>query len=488
MEIENFKYIHLLNYSPGEYMKFIDRTDEMNILKEAKSLSSKKLYSVLIYGLRRVGKTRLILEFMDDSDLYFFVNKDKTSESLLREYEEGLRNRKIITELERLESWESFFRVLFERYKGTVAFDEFQNFLAADKTVFGTLQKYMDLNENRKDLLFIFSGSTIGLIKKLFLDSKEPLYGRLKKRLHLKPMNFFNTSKMCREVKITNMEDIIKLYSVFGGLPRYYVAIEDENLNGKKFEYIIEKFFFVENALFEDEVKTVLSLEFGRRSGVYYGILAAVASGCTRISEIASFLRKKEASITRQLGELINYFEIIDVEKPAIGRKRLMYIKHPLINFWFRYFYKNLSDYKKRDISFVRKTKNELTNYTGHRFEGLCREMFCAAVPSEYEKIGRQWGKIPDKPKAENQYEIDIVALNENTEEILFGECKWKEKVNAERIVKELAEKTEYVRWNNDSRNEQLAVFAKSFSKKIDEFNGRKVHCIDLKDMEKLLR
>ncbi len=468
-------------------MKFIDRTGEMNLLKEAKSLSAKKLYSVLIYGLRRVGKTRLILEFMDNDDLYFFVNKDKTSESLLREYEEGLRKGGIITELERLESWDSFFQVLFERYKGTVAFDEFQNFLDVDKAVFGTLQKYMDINENRKGLLFIFSGSTIGLIKKLFLDSKEPLYGRVKRRLHLRPMNFFNTFKMCREANVTNMEDIIKLYSIFGGLPRYYVAIEDENLKGKNFEDIIEKFFFVENALFEDEVKTVLSLEFGRRSGLYYDILAAVANGCTRISEIASFLRKKETSITRQLNELIHYFEIIAVEKQAVGRKKGMYIEHPLINFWFRHFYKNLSDYKKRDASFVRKTKNELTTYIGHRFEVMCRETLQVIVPFEYEKIGRQWGKIPDKPKAENQYEIDIVALNEDTKEILFGECKWKGKVNAERIVKRLDKKAEYVQWNNDSRKEQFAVFAKSFSNKIDEFEGKTVHCIDLKGLEKAL-
>jgi len=456
----------------------------MDVLKESKLLSSKKLYSVLIYGSRRVGKTRLILEFIGKDDFYFFVNKDKTSWSLLKEYEENLRKRKIITEFEQIGSWDDFFKILFERYKGIVVFDEFQNFFMVDKSVFGTLQKNMDVNENKKDLLFIFSGSTIGLIKKLFLDSKEPLYGRVKKRLHIKPMNLFDSIKMCREVDISNIEDVIKLYAIFEGFPRYYVAIEDENLNKKKFEDIIEKFFFVENALFEDEVKTILSLEFGRRSGIYYDILTAIASGCTRISEIASFLRKKETGITRQLNELVNYFEIVDVERQIIGKKKMMYIKHPLINFWFMYFYKNLSDYKKRDARLIEKVKNELNGYIGHQFEIICLEIFSKIGPLKFEKIGRQWGKIPGAEKGKNTYEIDIVGINDQIQEILFLECKWKDRVNAKDILTKLKEKSRYVKWNDGDRKEHYVIFAKSFRSK--DVEGVKLY--DLKDLEKMFR
>jgi len=70
----------------------------------------------------------------------------------------------------------------------------------------------------------------------------------------------------------------------------------------------------------------------------------------------------------------------------------------------------------------------------------------------------------------------------------LFCECKWKEQINAEQITKELNKKAEYVDWNNNKRKEYFAVFAKSFSKKIKEFEGKRVYCFDLKDIETALK
>ena len=56
------------------------------------------------------------------------------------------------------------------------------------------------------------------------------------------------------------------------------------------------------------------------------------------------------------------------------------------------------------------------------------------------------------------------------------------------KVCKELAEKSEYVKWHNEERKESFAVFAKSFSKKIKDFEGKKVYCFDLKDLEKSLK
>ena len=467
-------------------MRFINREKEINTLEDARILSKIKLFSVAIWGLRRVGKTRMMLEFMKDTDMYFFVNKDKTSISLLDEYETYLRNAKIINELEKLNSWDDLFSVLFERYEGIVAFDEFQNFLSVDRSVFGTLQKYIDLNEDKKGLLLFFTGSTTGLIKKLFLDSKQPLYGRIKRQMHLNPMSFKNIIDMCRELDITELSEIVKLYAVAGGYPRYYVAIEDENLNNVSFENIVERLFFVENAIFEDEVMSILSLEFGKRSGVYYDILTAVASGSTRISEIASFLTKKETDLTRQIHELVHHFNILNYEEQVIGNKKLLYIDHPLMDFWFRFFYKNISDYKRRNPRFVENTKININNHIGKRFEIICREFLTDQnkIPFEYHKIGRQWGRIKDAPKGQNTYEIDIVALNSDSKEILFVECKWKDLSlkQAENILYDLQQKSKFVGWNNDKRREHFGIIAKNITGK-DILRSKGFLVFDLDDM-----
>lgn len=466
-------------------MRFVNREKEIDILRDTRILSKRKLFSITIWGLRRVGKTRMMLEFMKDTDMYFFVNKDKTSISLLDEYEIYLKNANITNEFEKLNNWDDFFKVMFERYEGIVAFDEFQNFLSVDKSVFGTLQKYIDLNEDKKGLLLFFTGSTTGLIKKLFLDSKQPLYGRIKRQMHLKPMSFENIIDMCGELGITELSEIIKIYAVAGGYPRYYIAVEDENLKDVSFENIIDRFFFVENAIFEDEIMSILSLEFGKRSGVYYDILTAVASGCTRISEIASFLRKKETDLTRQTYELVHYFNILNYEEQVIGNKKLLYIDHPLMDFWFRFFYKNISDYKRRNTSFVEKTKISINNHIGKRFEIVSREFLIDKnkIPFEYHTVGRQWGKIKDATKGQNTYEIDIVALNTDSKDILFVECKWKDlsTQQAENILYDLQKKSKFVDWNNDVRKEHFGLIAKFIYGK-DVLRARGFIIFDLDD------
>ncbi len=104
-------------------------------------------------------------------------------------------------------------------------------------------------------------------------------------------------------------------------------------------------------------------------------------------------------------------------------------------------------------------------------------------LPFKPERIGKQWGKTKEKPRGQNTYEIDIVALNKKTRQILFAECKWQNRVNAKKTLKELKEKAQFVQWNNEKRKEFYAVFAKSFKKK----TKGKTCLYDLKDLEKAL-
>lgn len=79
------------------------------------------------------------------------------------------------------------------------------------------------------------------------------------------------------------------------------------------------------------------------------------------------------------------------------------------------------------------------------------------------------------------------MAVNEQKKQILFAECKWQDDVNAAEITKELSAKAQYVEWNKDAREEYYIIFAKSFSKKIKEWQGKEVRCYDLKEIEKCI-
>lgn len=474
-------------------MRFIDRETELKALSEIEELSRRKFWIIAIYGAKRVGKTRLALEFMKDRGLYFFVNRNKSGETLLLEFSELLRQKKILSELEAINSWDSFFETLVKRYHGTVVFDEFQNFTFVDKSVFGILQKNFDLNEDTP-LMMILTGSTVGLMKKIFQDRKEPLYGRIKRKIELGPMEFSSVAEMCKELNFENMEEVVTLYSIFGGFPKYYVAIEDNRLQGRSIEEILDVFFFQKDAVLEDEVQVILSQEFGRRSGLYYSILEAVANGNNSISEMASYLRAEKTSITRQIDELLNYFEILRLDRPLVkGKKKgLIFINHPLLHFWFRFFYKNYSLYERRDPNFEETVKDQLNSFIGTRFEELCRELLAknmvGKLPFRFTKFGKQWGKIPAAEKGKNVYDIDLVALNDEEKKILFVETKWRDLSleESKNILDELKRKAGHVQWFSKKRKEFYGLMARRIDGK-EKMKNEGHFLFDLRDLERLI-
>ena len=101
-------------------IKFYDREKELELLEKPKPIVA------IIYGRRRVRKTTLALKFCENKDfLYFFVNPKKTQALLIEEYFELLKNKISLEEYIRPKNWEEFFKILFEKYKGIVVFDEF---------------------------------------------------------------------------------------------------------------------------------------------------------------------------------------------------------------------------------------------------------------------------------------------------------------------------------------------------------------------------
>lgn len=419
----------------------MDRQNELKELKEIEALSKKKLFVVAVFGLRRVGKTRLLLEFLKNQGFYFFVNRNKTSADLLNEFQAILKKNGVLGGLESVGSWDGFFDVLMKRNTPPIVFDEFQNFNFVEPSVFGVMQKNIDLNENKPGLIIV-SGSLIGLMKNLFKSSKEPLYNRIKKGFKLEPLRLESGLEIGNELNLAK-EELLKLYCIFGGYPKYFVAIEDFDLKAKKADEILEALLFSKDAPFEDEVNNILSQEFGARSGTYYSLLEAIANGNNTLSTMASYLNTGPTSITRQVKELKDYFELIEFEMPYDGKRGLYRIRHPLIQFWFSQIYKNYSDYVSRNPDFMEKLKKNLNTAYGHAFESVAREFLTNKLKPKEAK--RQWGKIQDAKKGENTYEIDLIAKNAN--ETFAFEFKWSKLTHQQAIhtLSQLEQKTNYL-------------------------------------------
>jgi len=74
-------------------------------------------------------------------------------------------------------------------------------------------------------------------------------------------------------------------------------------------------------------------------------------------------------------------------------------------------------------------------------------------LPFKFNRVGRWWDK---------NTEIDIVGLNENTKEVIIGECKYTEAKVGTDVFYKLVEKGKSIPWNRDSRKEYYILFGKS--------------------------
>ena len=454
-------------------MRFYDREREIELLRKLK-----KDFRVAVVGRRRIGKTRLVEEAFKNNLLTLFIPAEKTEAEIIRDWSKEYK------EIPPVNTFRELFEFVFSNVDKVIFIDEIQNILKVNKSFIFDLQRLIDKYKPK----LVVAGSLIRTMKKMVENYRTPLYGRFDIIIKLQELKFQVIYRICRDLKYS-FEDAIKFYSVFGGIPKYYELLEKVGKVDLS-EFVINSFVNYPRPLYE-EVRTMLKEEFGREYKIFFSILSAISRGKNKLVEIANFVGREPTKITKYLSLLKDDFEIIEREVPLIkGKKGIYEIRNNLFHFWFSnvWAYAELIERNEEEVV-AEKVKNNLNSWISFKFEDIIREMIRDKLLfSEFSKIGKQWGKIPNKPKGENTYEIDLVALNEKTKEILFGECKWKERANPKKILEELVEKAQYVQWHNRERKETFAIFAKSFSKRIEEFEGKKVYCFDLKDLERLLK
>lgn len=400
-------------------MRFYDRVDELNLLKTIEEKSQNRSYMTLLYGRRRVGKTRLTLEhFKNSKFLYFFVSR-KSDSLLAREFTEEINEKYKPDIFGSPESSADIIKLLFrmgQKEQINVVFDEFQNYEYVNPTIFSTIQKIWGMERENTRVNLIFSGSSVSLLKKIFMGKAEPLFGRLDYRINLQPLKVNVLKEILTDHGRCTPDNLADLYIFTGGIPKYIDFFIESG--AKSFEEFIHSFIFDNSPLMEEGRFSVME-EFGKKYGVYFAILQLLSEGKTKRSEIMSILKD-----VKEIGGYLNVLEdqnltLISKNKPfnQKSNRNIKYnINDPFYQFWFRFIYKNTPvleagnfDYLKRLIS------RDWPVYRGRMFEVFTRTLLKESLL--FNRIGSYWDK-----KGLN--EIDVVAVNDDEKYILFGECK----------------------------------------------------------------
>jgi len=465
-------------------MKFVNRENELKHLEE--EFSNKGARFTIIYGRRRIGKTRLIEEFIKNKKSIYYLAAQEEDRLQIEEFKRAILRQITDEYLDKtyFKNWTQFFSYLEKIWPKEeqiiLAIDEVTFIIKENLSFTSYLQKFWDKFLSRTNTFLILSGSLVGLMLESVLSYESPLYGRRTSQIHLEEFRFSESKEFMLPFSI---EEQIKFFSVTGGVPKYLLLIEKVR-NFK--EFLLRKLFSKEG-FFYNEGLFLLSQEF-KEPSTYINILKAISHGNSKLNEISNFTGFETKKISRYLDILIR-LNLINKEIPITENEKrfrgaIYLLNDNFLAFWHRFINRNRSLIESRKgEEIIREEKNQINAYIGLMFEKICREFIKDKFPLF--KIGRWWGHYRDEDKKRQEIEIDIAALNEDNKKILFCECKWQDKVDAPKILNELKDKSAYVDWNNSRRKEYFAVFAKSFKKKFKEKN---VYLFDLKDIEKIIK
>ena len=444
-------------------IQFKDRKKERRELDEV--LNSKTFEFIVIYGRRRIGKTELILKATENKKRIYYLAIG--ARNLERFYNICIGHYPQVSKFKM--DWEVLFDFLKDNAE-TVVIDEFQNMIQEDANILNIFQSVTDTILKDSPLKLFLLGSSISVITSKVLDHKSPLYGRKTGSLELKSVSFFDLKEFFPKA---DMEELVEIYGFADGVPYYLVRID------RSFRLWLKDEIEKERGFLKDEVDFLMRYEFEDVS-TYKLILEAIAHQKTKLNEIKNYMNVKRTDISPYLRNLIEVGMIkreVPITENVRSRLGRYYISDNFLKFWFRYIYPNVSSIEEGifDIDII---KGDYNRYLGYIFEDVVKQFLIKERDKifKFSKIGKWWHK---------EREIDIVALNESTEEIMFIECKWQDlsAKQVDKILVELKEKSKFVRWNNDTRKEQFAIIVKHIKNKDkDKLRKKGVLVFDLAD------
>ncbi len=380
---------------------------------------------VVVWGRRRVGKTRILVEWARQSGCYTVA--DQSAASIQRRYlAEAVSHRLPGFGAADYPDWQSLLWRLStdakaNQWRGPIVFDELPYLVITSPELPSVLQRWVDHECKPNGLVLAVAGSSQRMMQGLVLDSSAPLYGRASELLHLGPLPAGYLREAFHSLSPTRA---VEYYTVLGGVPYYWELALDA---GEDLDSIVDTIALDPLGPLHREPDRLL-LEESPPALSLRPILDCVGLGAHRISEIAARLGVPASSLSRQMANLQD-MELLQRhipfgENPKSSKRSLYRIADPFHRLWFRV----VAAHRAELATTPRATRLALWSryreaLVAQTWEDLCR----AAVPylSRTDTLpGGPWGAAQRYWQGNNP-EWDCVAQSIDRAQVLLGECKW---------------------------------------------------------------
>lgn len=435
----------------------------------------------VIYGRRRVGKSRLLTEFIKDKPAIFFQAVETSSSINLLYLSQRIEEFKTNSAISRTSSFSDFRQALLEidsvarnsNDKLVFVIDEYPYLAESETSISSILQDIIDnhfkLNNN---IMVVLCGSSMSFMENQVLGAKSPLYGRRTSQLKINPFNIFESKLFLN--KVSN-NDLIVYHGITGGIPQYLEYINqdlsiDEN---------IKNLFLENDSVLLEEPNNLLKQEL-RTPTTYNSILLAIANGKSKYNEISTAVQVSSGALKTYLNNLIN---LGIVEKKLSynddkGRKPIYIIKDGLYRFWFTYIDGNVEMIMRDNaIPLLEKIITDLPRFLGYTFEEITKDWIWEKANLGFlpRTVMSWWAS---DPKEKKEVELDIIAPDINDATGIIAECKWR---NVKQLDNDMIDTLAYrAKLVPNIKDKQLYFFVKENSKSFSDYAdklGVKVIC-----------
>ncbi len=452
-------------------IRFINREEEMAVLEE--EWKRKNASFVVVYGRRRVGKTELALRFLEKHRGIYYLADRKTYPENLEGFQRAAAEytHDEVLSKAKFRNWNDLFSYLLKnlKEKTIIVIDEFPYLI--EKGVLEEFQKIWDTLFSHSKHMLILIGSSISLMERNLLSYSSPLYGRRTAQLRIEPLRFWHVREFFPDY---NFEDLLKVYSVVDGIPRYLTLLSPE----LSFHENMVRYYLNKNYPLYEDCEILLKDEL-RETRRYFSILEAIAQGKRSFSEIKNSVDMESNVLARYLN-ILRSMGVVMEEKPLFSKRRMKRYRlaDNYFQFWFRYVYPNRwlieSGKGERLIEII---EEDFNKYVSEVFENVIRSYM--SLKMDYDLVGNWWNRRGD--------EIDVIAIKGN--EITFGEIKWRNRKVDCKVLENLKKKSEMVYTGKKFKKVRYLLISKyGFTERCRELSkSENVILWDLNSLERMM-
>jgi uncharacterized protein len=412
-------------------VRFVDRHSEMQRLRGVQRPGL-----VVVWGRRRVGKTRLLLEWTR-ADGGIYTVADLSAGPVQRRYfaEAVSAHAAGFADVE-YPDWRALLRALSRELgrggkRRSIVVDEFPYLVASSPELPSTMQAWVDHEAKDAGVVLVLAGSSRRMMQGAALDPSSPLYGRAHEAFEVRPLS---AAYIAEAQGFSQPADAIRAYAAWGGIPWYWelaarfgVALEDA----------LDALVLDPSGPLHQEPEHLLAEETPSAAALR-PILDVVGAGAHRVSEIAARLGQPATSLSRPLAQLVELGFLRREQPfgdPTRSSKRTLYrIDDPFFRLWFRVVAPHRALLHAAPARARREPlKRHMPALRAQAWEQLCREA-TPRLTARGLAEGAPWGNA-QRYWHGNGPEWDLVAHSLDGKCLLLGEVRWCEKPVTERVL-----------------------------------------------------